>query len=132
MPQAYIPSDRQRMEVYRRLAKCHSREDVGQLSTDLVDAYGPLPEQVQTLLDLAEVRSLAGGLGINSIILMGPDIVFSVEDFSLAQRAFKDAAGSVRLPDEKTAHWRPPPAYLEMPTMVNVLLKRLSDAVASL
>ncbi len=128
----YIPSDRQRMEIYRRFARCHSSEDVKQLSADLLDAFGPLDEQVQLLLDLTEVRSLAGVLGIDSIILVEPDIVFGVRDFSLADKFLTGAPGSVRLPDAKTAHWRPPRGYLQMPTMLNVLRKRLSDAAASL
>ncbi len=132
LSRGYIPSDRQRMEIYRRIARCHSSEDVKQLAGDLVDAFGPLDEQVQLLLDLTEIRSLAGCLGVDSIILVKPDLVFGIRDFTLADKFLKGAAGSVRLPDAKTAHWRPPRGYLEMPTMLIVLRKRLSDAVAGL
>ena len=41
---------------------------------------------------------------------------------------FKGFPGSVRLPDERTVHWRPPPAYWETPTLRRVLLKRLRQA----
>jgi transcription-repair coupling factor (superfamily II helicase) len=128
IPMSYAVSPRQRMEVYRRLARCTSRPELEQLEADLTDACGPVPAEVRTLLDLAEIRILASTLGIDSIIRMDPDLVFTVRDFSRAQAVFDGAAGTVRLPDDKTAHWRLPPAYRQMPTLVTVLLKRLRDA----
>ncbi|HET6428253.1 MAG TPA: transcription-repair coupling factor [Phycisphaerae bacterium] len=131
LPRTYIPSDRQRMEVYRRIAACTGAPEVEQLGADLADAYGRIPPEVQTLLDLTEIRVRAAAAGIRSVIRIDPDIVFQVEDFSAAKGVFDGAAGSVRLPDDQTVHWRPPRAYLEAPTLVTVLLKRLRDAPRS-
>ncbi len=130
IPRSYVPSDRQRMELYRRLAGCHDAEQVRQLSADLRDAYGPVTEVVQTLLDLAEVRVRAAELGVRSIIRTGPDLVFAVDDMSAVQPLFADAPGTARLPDDKTVHWRLPPDYREMPTLVRVLLHRLAGVTA--
>ena len=127
IPKSYIPSQRQRMEVYRRMVRCPSADDLRQVATDLADAYGPPPMVVETMLDLAEVRIRAGQLGISSIIRMDPDLVFSIGDRA-AGEALEGAPGSVRMPDDKTIHWRPPSAYWEMPTLVRVLLKRLREA----
>ncbi|MFP4054122.1 MAG: transcription-repair coupling factor [Phycisphaerae bacterium] len=131
IPPSYIPSERQRMEIYRRLAKCAAPEDIKQLQDDLTDAYGKFPPSVETLLDLAEIRVLAGRLGIESIIRMDPDIVFTVQDFSRARHVFEDAPGTARLPDDHTVHWRLPGAYREMPTLVIVMLKRFREALAA-
>jgi transcription-repair coupling factor (superfamily II helicase) len=128
IPASYIPSERQRMEIYRRLVRCGEPGELKQLAADLADAYGPVPPVVQTMVDMAEVRVRAGAAGIDSIIRIDPDIVFAVRDFSLCSKVFQGAAGSVRLPDDRTAHWRPPPACLETPTLVNVLLKQLRQA----
>ncbi len=127
IPRSYIISERQRMEVYRRMANCQSPEDLVRLRSDLADACGPVPGEVETLLDLAEARVLAGQLGIASIILIEPDLVFAVRDFHAAKGVFEGAAGTVRLPDDHTAHWRLPPAWREMPTILRILLKRLRD-----
>jgi transcription-repair coupling factor (superfamily II helicase) len=125
IPRTYVPSERQRMEIYRRLAACRDEPDVRTLERDLADAYGPVPAAVRTLLDHAEIRVRAGAAGIDSIVLMGTDVVFGVRDFHLAQRVFEGVKGSVRMPDDKTVHWRPPPAYLEQPTLLRVLISRL-------
>jgi transcription-repair coupling factor (superfamily II helicase) len=125
IPRAYIASARQRMEIYRRLALCESTDALNQLAKDLTDAFGTPPAVVDTMLALADVRIHAAMGGIASIILMPPDVVFSLADPKRAKKTLAGLAGTVRLPDEKTAHWRPPPAYLEHPTLLTVLRKHL-------
>jgi transcription-repair coupling factor (superfamily II helicase) len=127
IPRNYIPADRQRMEVYRRLGRCASPGELRQLRADLADAYGAVPPSVATLLDLAEIRVRAAGAGIESIIRMAPDIVFKVRDFKAASKVFKDAPGTVRLPDDHTAHWRPPAKVAEPANLMRQLLKQLSQ-----
>ena len=131
IPLGYVPAGRQRMEIYRRLYKCGSVAEIEQLSADLRDAYGHPPSAVQTLLDQATIRVLAGQAGISSIIRHDPDIIFRVHDFKRLRKAFDQSIGSVRLADEKTMHWRPPPAYLEDRSLLNVLLKRLRQAAGT-
>ena len=120
------------MEIYRRLAKCTEPSQIEQLAADLADAYGKTPPMAQTLLDLAEIRVRAAGLGIDSIIRMDPDLIFSVSGMQACQEVFRDAVGSVRLPDDRTIHWRPPKRYLDPPTLITVLLRRLRRADPSL
>jgi len=125
IPRAYIPSERQRMEVYRRLVRCRTVEELAQLQNDLVDAFGRYPREVQTLLDLAEVRVLAQPWRIQSIIKKPPDLIFTVRHMGLMNVLFEGASGSVRMPDHQTLHWRLPPRYLEPPTMLTILLRLL-------
>jgi transcription-repair coupling factor (superfamily II helicase) len=135
VPRAYIASDRQRMEVYRRIVRCEGADGLEQLRADLRDAYGPIPEDCQTLLELAEVRILAGRCGFDSVILMAPDLIFTARDLKAADRTFSGATGSVRMPDKETIHWRLPANYLEQPaTLLAVLRKQLrqgAEAAAS-
>ena len=129
VPRSYIPSDRQRMEIYRRLVHCHQVEELNQLRDDLIDAFGPPPREVDLLLDTGEVRILGGKAGIESIVLMPPDVIFRLRDHRRCEGVFAGAPGTVRAVDEHTVHWRPPRAYLEMPTLMSILLKRLREGV---
>ena len=67
-------------------------------------------------------------LGIESILVMPPDVIFTLDDPSAADVALSGLTGSVRLADERTAHWRPPPKYLEMPTLLTILVRNLQAA----
>jgi len=126
IPPHYIAADRARIEVYRRIVACRSLEDLARLQRDMEDAFGPLPQQVARLLDLAELRVLARRFGISSISRQPPDIVFTIESVATAEPAFVNAPGTVRMPDDKTIHLRLPPAYLEAGTLPAILRKMLS------
>ncbi len=128
IPKSYIPSERQRMEIYRRLVHCASAKELIGLREDLADAFGKHPPQVDLLLDVAELRIYASAVGIKSIMLMAPDVILRVADHTKTKPIFEGAAGSVRLPDSKSIYWRPPGPYLEMPTLLTVLLRRFKQA----
>jgi len=125
VPRDYITSDRQRMEVYRRTATCRSVEDVEQLTKDLRDAFGPHPEPVETLLQQAEIRVLARHLKIRSIVVDAPDVIFQVDDARAVEKPLRGVAGTVRVIDPQTIHWRPGQTYLESPTLLAILRRRL-------
>ncbi|MFQ6048483.1 MAG: transcription-repair coupling factor, partial [Phycisphaerae bacterium] len=125
IPRAYIRSDRQRMEVYRRLVSCRTCDELQQVRQDLRDAFGPYPEPVETVVQLAELRVLAGQWGIRSIMLDRPDLVFRVQELQRLEPVFAGAPGSVRAADGQTVHWRLPPNYLEPRTLLAVLRQRL-------
>jgi transcription-repair coupling factor (superfamily II helicase) len=121
LPQHYIPADRARIEIYRRIVAARTIDDLNRLEQDMNDAFGPPPKQVGRLLELAEIRVLARRFGISSISRRPPDVIFKVDHLPSAEPLFVDAPGSVRMADGKTIHLRLPPAYLETETLVPVL-----------
>ncbi len=125
IPKSYIPSDRQRMDVYRRIAVAGNERDLGRLGEELADLFGPVPDEVRMLLDLSEIRIFAAGWGVKSIIVNGPDLVFTFEEPTEAKDLFARAPGSVRVPDPKTVHIRLTENYFEPPTLMSILRKLL-------
>ena len=63
----YIPSDRLRLEGYRRLAAASDEAAVDSVVEELVDRYGPLPETAQRLVAVARLRLLCRHYGITEI-----------------------------------------------------------------
>lgn len=59
------------MDLYRRIAAIRSGEDAADLTDELLDRYGDLPESVQALLDVALLRAAAGAVGITEIVQRG-------------------------------------------------------------
>ncbi len=127
VPKTYIPGDRQRMDVYRRLTRCTSIEMLGGVEHDVRDAFGEPPRQAIVLFALTELRLLAAIFGIDSIIKKEPDIVLTVRDAGKAQLALTGAPGTLRVIDEKTVYLRMPPTYLE-PEICLLALKNLLRA----
>jgi len=59
LPEEFIPSTRQRLDLYKRLAEVQGDEDVWTIRENLEDRYGAIPEPVDNLLTLVRVRALA-------------------------------------------------------------------------
>src|SRR5262249_33560615 len=125
LPKSYVDSERQRMDLYRRLSRANNLEMLEALAKDIKDAFGPMPKSVVALFGLAEIKILAQQWSIRSIIAKPPDVIFSIEDLTklgpLMGKGVGGGAGSVRIADEKTIHLRLPATYLEPETLVNVL-----------
>ena len=67
IPDKYIPSAGQRMDIYRRIALIRSEDDSNEILTELIDRYGSPPPQVLALTSIAMLRSEASKLGIKEI-----------------------------------------------------------------
>ena len=71
LPPDYIPSDRLRLEAYRRLAAAADDAAVGSVVEELTDRYGPLPEPARRLVAVARLRLLARGYGVTELTTTG-------------------------------------------------------------
>jgi transcription-repair coupling factor (superfamily II helicase) len=67
LPFSYIPEARHRIEIYRKLAQVTGQASLEQLRAEIRDRFGELPPAVQLLLQLAELKLLAGQRGISLI-----------------------------------------------------------------
>jgi transcription-repair coupling factor (superfamily II helicase) len=128
IPKSYIPSDRYRLDIYRKIAVTRTAEDLKQLAGELADVYGPVPDEVELLLEVTGLRIGAGNRGIKSIVASGRDLIFSfAEDLSeQAGTLFAGVKGTVRIAGPKTAYLRLPENYFEPRTLINILRKILS------
>ena len=77
LPHDYIPSERLRLEMYKRLADAQSAEDIAACRDELADRYGEPPAPVGTLLRIAAVRLAARAIGVTEIATAGPSVRFS-------------------------------------------------------
>lgn len=67
VPYDYVPDDRQRVEIYRKLAQANDHESLGALKNECRDRFGPLPESLELLLLIAELKILAAAKGVTEI-----------------------------------------------------------------
>jgi transcription-repair coupling factor (superfamily II helicase) len=71
LPDSYISDSGQKLHLYRRLSKIRSPGEAEELRRELVDRFGPIPDEAEALLDGSTLRLLARGLGVERIMLKG-------------------------------------------------------------
>jgi transcription-repair coupling factor (superfamily II helicase) len=69
LPDAYVSDSSQKLHLYRRLSKVGGRAEVDALGQELLDRFGPLPPEVERLLDVAAVRVLGRLAGVERIMV---------------------------------------------------------------
>ncbi len=77
LPHDYVPSERLRLEMYKRLAEVRSDDDVALLREELVDRYGEPPEPVRSLLEVARFRARARQAGLTDVTAQGNYVRFA-------------------------------------------------------
>ncbi len=130
IPKNYVPLDRQRMDVYRKIAAAKASEDLKQIEGELADVYGSVPDEVKLLLDVAELRIKASRWNIKSIVASNQDLNFSFvkEVDNNTASLFTNISGKIRNADSKTVNLRLPANYFEPRTLINVLRKIFSKS----
>ncbi|WP_249012173.1 transcription-repair coupling factor [Conexibacter sp. DBS9H8] len=69
VPAAYIPYEQAKVDVHRRIAGAREVADLGLLSDELVDRFGPIPEPLENLISLQIARIKLGQAGVDSVSL---------------------------------------------------------------
>jgi transcription-repair coupling factor (superfamily II helicase) len=67
----YVPGERLRLDLYRRLADVKSVEDVDSIESELLDRFGALPEEAKSLLGVASLRAQAKALKLTEVVVQG-------------------------------------------------------------
>jgi len=86
IPQGYIAEERLRLQVYKQIAAITNDEQAASVHTELLDRYGNLPDQVDRLLHVAQLRQVAARVGVQEIQLTGQTIRFSPVDLPDSRR----------------------------------------------
>lgn len=76
LPHDYIPSERLRLEIYKRLAEVRTDADVDEIVAELQDRYGEPPAQVTALLLVARFRARVRAAGIKEVTTVGKNVRF--------------------------------------------------------
>ena len=64
IPELYIPDSQQRLTMYRRLIHAGDDNELNDITTEISDRFGPMPEEMIQIIDLMEIRRQAAHCGI--------------------------------------------------------------------
>ncbi len=102
LPEAYIPSSRRRLEIYRRLARLGSHEEAEALTRELSDRFGKPPRVFDSMVTAAMVRTRLARLGITSVVAAEGHLKLRALSAPQAARRLEKASKSFRVLDETT------------------------------
>ena len=103
----YVPDQRMKIDLYRRLSRIASEEDVQALRDELEDRFGAPPEPARRMMDLVSLKVDAAVWQIESIFLEDRFLVFRYTDRARITQLAKLTHGRLRVVDAQCA-------YLEM------------------
>ena len=67
IPESYIPSSAERMEMYKKISLIRTKEDSSDVYDELTDRFGNMPRSVERLLAIALSKALAEESGISLV-----------------------------------------------------------------
>jgi transcription-repair coupling factor (superfamily II helicase) len=73
LPDAYVPDDDVKLDLYRRLARATTSGEIDGLRDELRERFGPLPPEAEMLLDMARLRALGAVLGLQHVLVRGDE-----------------------------------------------------------
>lgn len=138
IPDTYVPDLQLRLELYRRLADLMELEDIDGFGAEMIDRFGPLPEEVQHLLKIVYIKGLCRKANVEKIDAGPKGIVIAFRNGE-----FNNPAGLVSYiaeqtilakirPDQKvvlTRDWPSADDRLKGTAAVLIKLSRLAENV---
>jgi transcription-repair coupling factor (superfamily II helicase) len=102
IPDSYIDSAQEKMEVYKKIASVREKEELEQVYAELLDRFGPLPDEAASLLALAEIRIICRALAVVSLKERGGLVRVEFGKVSKVQidrliRLMKESNGKIKL-----------------------------------
>lgn len=120
LPGSYVPPGRPKIDLYRKMGSLTELDQIDELEQELKDRFGPLPPEVQQLLQVKEIQLLAWGWQIDSIRQEDKYIAFSYRKKLRMQQLVEKIGSDLRIVDSKDA-------YLDLPKKGNLDVEEIFE-----
>jgi len=84
IPEPYVPDLTLRMQLYKRLSSLETDGDIDAFGAELIDRFGPLPEEVRQLLSIVGIKALCLRANVEKIDAGPRGILINFRDNSFA------------------------------------------------
>jgi len=84
IPESYIEDLQLRLSLYRRLAALQSDEEIEGFAAEMIDRFGPLPGEVQQLLQLVAIKALCRHAHVEKVEAGPKGVTIAFRDNSFA------------------------------------------------
>jgi transcription-repair coupling factor (superfamily II helicase) len=77
IPAGYIPSERVRLGIFKRLGEAVSEKNVDALLEEITDRFGTPPECVVNFINITRLRIMTGAAGYRKLVVRGGEVELS-------------------------------------------------------
>ncbi len=137
IPETYVPDLQLRLGLYRRLGDLTTTEEIDSFGAELVDRFGPLPDEVQHLLKVVYIKALCRTANVEKLDAGPKGVVVAFRN-----KTFVNPAGLVKMiaeqsslarirPDQSVVfmrEWPTPEKRLNGSAVIMTQLARLAGA----
>ena len=74
LPETYIDDENTRLEIYQRLSKVTSQDELNEIRLELEDRFGKLTDEVTSLLQHIEIKLILSPIGFEKIVISGEQL----------------------------------------------------------
>lgn len=71
IPSTFIENEEQKIEIYKKIAATSNKNDVFDITEEIIDRFGSIPKQVDNLLKISYIKSLSKKLHVKAITQTG-------------------------------------------------------------
>ena len=93
----YIEDEEARLDIYQKISRIETENDALEMTDELIDRYGTVPESVENLIKISRIRSVCSCCGINAVIQKQNFIQFMLapgsQAFYAALYSFAEGSG---------------------------------------
>ena len=99
LPERYVKAATQRMSLYKRISLIATQYDLDDMTDELLDRYGDLPQAASNLLEIALIRSLAQNAGVTQLRQNGNELFIGAPelDVDVWMELADEFAGKLRM-----------------------------------
>ena len=76
IPDNFIESNSQKIEIYQNIALCRTEEDIQNVIDEIIDRYGHMPEELENLIEIARIKNLCKEANVLKISQRKDKVVF--------------------------------------------------------
>jgi transcription-repair coupling factor (superfamily II helicase) len=105
LPEVYVPELRQRIDIYRRLSRVEDVRQLDDLRDELSDRFGKLPDCVERLLKLCELKIDAALWFVKSLQTEGNYLVMTYTNRTRIEHLARLHDRRLRIVDQQKAYW---------------------------
>ena len=80
IPDEYIESSSQKIEVYQDIALCKTEEDISEIIDEITDRYGNMPDEVNNLIEITRIKQMCKIASIIKVNQRRENVVFTFNE----------------------------------------------------